>query len=448
MYRSLYLLLISISLVSCNQAGYHQQVAENAGSYISYFNLMPADSIRPAGSPQESDAADILADQMKRFHLNPLEDSTGYFHEFIIASGMRQVPGENYLRFMEQDYTAENNQVFPLPNSPDANLDASFCWAGYGIHLSSYDDLHGIRFQGKIVMILDSEPAFIKHPVTLQTKIENLAKAGAEAVIVAPQANDTSFLRQDAYTAPGNTLPIPVMKVTRKTAVLLMASSGYDLDEMQTNIIRSHKPDSFKSGLRVTMYIRQKPQQRITRNVIGYLKGSRYPARYIIVLAPFDYMEQDSLVNAESAALVRLESMSNNLPHKYSLIFFEAAGKNSGLPGIKSFLQQPVVAPIAIRAVMLLRHIADMDSYSIKMVSNDSTQIRPMAIRKPKESVQKLVFTKYLPASSDSVETLLYNERIPFIGFYPLHPNKPAGPSLKSVPVRLDKVKDILQRLQ
>lgn len=436
--------LVLIFPISCNRTGGEH----NAGSFAGYYKLMPVDSVRYAGSPQEAAAADLIADQMNRDHLVKLDDSTGYFHEFEITSGLRQIPNRNYIRYMEQTYTLEKNQVFPEPSSPDANLDASFGWAGYGIHTKSYDDLKGINVQGKIVLILNGRPPFIRQDISLRKKISDLAEAGAKGVLVVPVSGNSSFLDRNSYTSANKLFPIPVMKVARKTAVSLMAATGNDLDAMQSGITSRHKTNSFISGLRITMFIRQQPQKRITRNVIGYIRGSRYPDRFIIVMAPYDYVKKDSMVNAESASLLKLIDLSKNHPLRYSLIFFAASGNNGGLSGLKSFFQLPEIAPIAIQAIVLLNHIAEKKSLTLTLVAGDSLQNRISAAIQNRSGDNKLTESGTLPAPSDSIEAFLYKNRIPFIGYYRPSSTGSNMPQPDVVTGRIADLSGIIQLLQ
>lgn len=100
-------------------------------------------------------------------------------------------------------------------------------------------------------------------------------------------------------------------------------------------------------------------------NVVGYLKGTREPNRYIVVTAHYDHVgvgrpdaAGDSIYNgaddnaAGAAALVALAGYLRAHPPAHSVIFVAFDAEEQGLQGARAFVAAPPV-PLAAMAINL-----------------------------------------------------------------------------------------------
>jgi aminopeptidase YwaD len=89
-----------------------------------------------------------------------------------------------------------------------------------------------------------------------------------------------------------------------------------------------------------------------TRNVIGYIKGSDYPEKYIIISAHYDHLGRMGKYiyfpgandNASGVAmLLDFARMYRFHPPKYTIIFIAFAAEEAGLVGSKYYVDHPIV---------------------------------------------------------------------------------------------------------
>jgi len=98
-----------------------------------------------------------------------------------------------------------------------------------------------------------------------------------------------------------------------------------------------------------------------TRNVVGYIRGSDYPNKFVAITAHYDHLGRMGRYiyfpgandNASGIAMM-LDFISHYRYHhpKYSVLFIAFAGEEAGLVGSKYFVEHPIVPLTSIRFLM------------------------------------------------------------------------------------------------
>lgn len=113
--------------------------------------------------------------------------------------------------------------------------------------------------------------------------------------------------------------------------------------------------DSFNNTLRQVFTGKYKNPSAKGENIIGWLKGTQYPDRYIVISAHYDHLgKQGGQIyygasdNASgTACILALANYFRQNPHPYSLIFAAFDREETGLEGAHSFVNQ-LPPPITI----------------------------------------------------------------------------------------------------
>ena len=104
-------------------------------------------------------------------------------------------------------------------------------------------------------------------------------------------------------------------------------------------------------------------KQYKTRNVIGYIRGSDYPDKYIIISAHYDHLGRMGKYvyfpgandNASGVAMMLdFVRMYRFHPPKYSIVFIAFAAEEAGLVGSKYYVDHPIVPLEKTRFVLNL----------------------------------------------------------------------------------------------
>ncbi|MCA1803435.1 MAG: M28 family peptidase [Rhodothermaceae bacterium] len=353
---------------------------------------------REAGSPEEAVAANYIADHFEAFGLIPAGDNV-YLQEFSFTRGVRQQPGRVFLESTGVRINAEEGLVMAWGISGSGMATGRLVFAGYGIKDTEggYDEYRPVDVSGKIVMIMRGDPESDEgadNRDIIRERVRLAEDHGAAAVLLTVPSHYEGTqpllpLRYDRLAAAAS---IPVLQLTRETARILMQYAAFDLDFMESEIIRSGEPVSVETDMPVRVVVDLATERRVARNVIGLVEGTDDPERYIVVGAHYDHLglgEHASLYDGPeprihtgaddnasgTAGLLELAHFYAENPPRYSLLFLAFSAEEMGLLGSEYFMVNPVVPVENILAMINMDMIGRLTDGQLAIFGTGSSDI-------------------------------------------------------------------------
>ena len=266
--------------------------------------------------------------------------------------------------------------------TPQTKVDMSeMVFVGHGIVApeKGWDDYAGVDVKGKTVIVMVNDPDFDAKDLTGEFggkamtyygrwtyKYEEAARQGAAAVLIihddAPAAygwnvvnsswTGTQFLAQSKDAGASQTAANGWIQ--KSVAKEIFAAAGQDLDKQMS----AAKAKGFKAvplNLTASLSFDNDITRKMSKNVIGVLKGAKRPEEYVLYTAHWDHLGRctpvagDDICNGAidnatgSAALVALAEghKAAGAPDR-SLVFLAVTAEESGLLGSKFYAENPV----------------------------------------------------------------------------------------------------------
>jgi hypothetical protein len=323
-------------------------------------------------------AGDFLAARFTAFGLSPAPGLKDYFQPFTMSIASTIAPGTSL--FLNEKGLLLNTDFSPLSPTGEGPFAGKVVFAGYGIteDKGGYDDYAGIDAHGKVVLAMRQEPTDEKGASRLagpnhqwstgaffNTKAKNAAQHGAAALLLVTRptsggADEVMPFLGDISSPPS---AIPVIQVSRRTADLLLSTSGsQDLKTLEESINSTGKPRSLDlPDIEISGDITLRHSSAPVRNVIAYLPGAGPHAdEFIIVGAHYDhlgigqvghtlgaagsiYHGADDNASGTAAVLELAEKLKQSRPLPRSILFVLFTGEEEGLFGSDWFVKHPPV---------------------------------------------------------------------------------------------------------
>jgi hypothetical protein len=352
------------------------------------FLASDALSGRAPGTPGLVSAGDFLAAHFAALHLQPLPGLKDYFQTFTLPMASSLGPGTN---LMVNDHSLVlQNDFSPFAMTGEGPFRGSVVFAGYGItaEKAGYDDYAGIDAHRKIVLAMRTEPRDDKGKsrlaaenqqwsdnAFLNTKAKNAEQHGAVALLlVLPGTGGADQVAPFLGEVGGSSSSIPVIQVSRRTAELLLSSSGSpELNLLQQMIDSSFKPHSLDlHDVEVAGDITLKHSSSEVRNVIAYIPGTGPHAdEFVVVGAHYDhlgtgqlghmlgpvgsiYHGADDNASGTAAILELADEISHSDPLPRSVVFILFTAEEEGLIGSDWFVKHPPIPLDKIVAMLNL----------------------------------------------------------------------------------------------
>ena len=268
-------------------------------------------------------------------------------------------------------------------NAPKVNLEGSnVVFVGYGINAPEkhWNDYAGVDVRGKTVIILINDPdwrnsttqgAFDGKRMTYYGryayKFQEAARQGAAAAIVIHSDASAGY----PFSVPASSLAAATdvldhsgegsnqlwvkSWMTRAAAEKLMQTAGQNLDQLEK---AAAEPD-FKArplNIQANFSFGVRLKRGVSKNVIGFIRGSKRPDEYVIYTAHWDHLGHcppdetgDDICNGAIdnasgvAGLLELARMfRSGIAPDRSIIFLSTTGEEQGLLGSEYYAAHPV----------------------------------------------------------------------------------------------------------
>jgi hypothetical protein len=361
---------------------------------------------RDTGEPGLQVAARYLAVQAEQLGLQPLDADKDYLQAFLIAekgydrekSSISIIGADSSVLVSKDPF-----YIFPPPNSDLSIFEGEVVFAGYGIkdEEHNYNDFENIDIHDKVVLIMNRAPQNetgtealfdndkwnnmqnfqykMRHIYSQQPRAVLMVmdpKSGMQSIedispAVAKYLSRSRELKKEeveqSSTGMNGSQPGMVM-IHRHVADLLLASTGKNLKDLQLEIDRNLKPQSFLlegTGVKVELQMERKDLE--IYNVFGMIEGSDPVLKdeMVIYVAHYDHVGTDGFGgvfngaddNASgTVALIEIAEafkMENEKP-KRSIGILWVSAEEIGLFGSQYFAEHPLVPKERIAAVINL----------------------------------------------------------------------------------------------
>ncbi len=368
-----------------------------------HISLLAHDSLRgrPTPSPELEVAADYIANEFRRFGLEPLDGS--YFHSYDLDRLRLDVTSSFALRSSAGFRQLPLKDAFiPYSFSTDCDLrDLPVVFVGYGISAPelNYDDYADCDVAGKLVVamrgepqLLDSASIFAGRDLTghaqARAKAATAKEMGAAAfVMVSDPINALSF-KPRAFDWPAlypqaGLTQLPFRPSFRADHLLpaINAGEGFitglfgtvdSLRSLQQIIDSSLQPQSFElKDAAASLRLVFDRERASSRNVLGLIPGTEASDEFVVIGGHYDHVGTfyvgrdstelgtaiDSICNGAddnasgTAAVMLVAEALASMPQRprRSILFIAFSGEERGLFGSAAFVNdQPIdVAQVA-----------------------------------------------------------------------------------------------------
>ncbi|MDE0359439.1 MAG: M28 family peptidase [Gammaproteobacteria bacterium] len=285
---------------------------------------------RLAGSPEGRIASAFIKSRFERLGLTPVGDGGSYYHSFNVVQ--TEVGEDNRLTVMLDrgvTLSRERGQDFyPLRESGTGTAGGKVVFAGFGISAPElgHDDYRGVA--GRIVLIVDHEPAESDPGSAFDGLVNSEAAAAYRKIAAAEAAGALGVLLvTDVHNHPGpvnfsaqaegywpstprrigrytlasrlDRISIPALRISPALAENLVSGTGRTLEELSRSAEAAGGIQSVMlPGVRVDISADVRRETRTERNVVGLIEGSDPELRdeWIIICAHFDHEGTDGAV--------------------------------------------------------------------------------------------------------------------------------------------------------
>jgi Zn-dependent M28 family amino/carboxypeptidase len=258
------------------------------------------------------------------------------------------------------------------------NSELVFC--GYGIvdEKLGWNDFEGVDLKGKTAVVLVNDPGFGGDDTSFfkgntmtyfgrwDYKYDEADRQGADGLIIIHEKNSAGypwFVVQSSWTGPLQGLSGLDRSqdcgvkgwISLNQATSLFKKAGFDFTtEIKKARTPEFKPFSLKA--KATASVKNDYSECISKNVVGYIKGSRYPDEYIVYTAHWDHIGIGKVVKGDSIYNGALDNASGvsavlSIAESYaklkaaperSVVFLFVTAEEQGLLGSEYYVENPV----------------------------------------------------------------------------------------------------------
>ena len=398
MKRYIYILMAACLLVACSRS--NPEIT--TGELFSHISYLASERLggRMTGTRGDSLAAVYIRNELRSYGLVPfVEDG---FQRFRVTSKL--VAGGGNMMVVDGVELKMDSDFAPSSITENADIEASVVFAGYGIKADNdtlkWDDYAGLEVAGKWVMILRAEPD-INNGTAFAGVSSDRNKAmiardmGAAGVLLVsgvkydPAEEFEPLLRADYPVG------IPVIRIKRAIANLLLAQSNSSIEEQEDSINRLGKPSGMNTGKTVRAVTEIIRTTEGTRNVVMVLPGNDPVLKneYLVFGAHYDHLGYggegsssrmpDTVAvhygaddNASGVALMlelAQKFASEPESNARSLVFIAFSAEEMGLLGARHFIDNLPVSPATVNAMINLDMVGRLKETLVLQVGGVGT---------------------------------------------------------------------------
>lgn len=336
----------------------------------------------PCSDGEEKTVA-YLIDQLKKMGVSPGNGSS-----YIQDVPLLEIIGHPSST-MKLDYgTSSKNIGFPKDfvvhtqrKADKVTLkDSELVFCGYGIVAPErgWNDFEGVDLKGKTAVVLVNDPGFggedesffkgntMTYYGRWTYKYEEADRQGADGLLIIHEKTSAGypwFVVESSWTGGQQGLSGIDRSndcgvkgwISLNTAKDLFDKAGLDMaSEIRAARTKGYKPKSLKA--KATVSVDNEYVECKSKNVVGLIKGSKYPEEYIIYTAHWDHIgtgvavEGDTIYNGAldnaSGTTAVLEiantfAQSENKPER-SVVFLFVTAEEQGLLGSEYYVKNPI----------------------------------------------------------------------------------------------------------
>lgn len=372
--------IIATGVVAASRDGDHKITtpaitAEDIDRHVRY---LASDQMkgRFTATPEAQQAAQYIADEFRRYGLEPVGDEGSYFQHFPFIAGVSLgqhnslttvINGQSHRWMIKDDF-------MPMTFSTSGLVEAGVAFVGYGISAPDlgYDDYAGLDVKGKLVLALRFCPdgdnphsPFAPH-ASLRAKALMARQHGSSAIAFIADTDDfkSNKLSQMEFDYSFADSGIVTIAISRSLAERLVAVAGASLDELHKKINESRKPHSLSlSQVTAKLQVDVLKDTRQAANVVGLLRGNdpTLKEEIVVIGAHYDHL---GLGGPGSLAPKQLGEVHNGADDnasgtagllelaqafaaersslKRSLLFLAFSGEEEGLLGSNYYVKHPI----------------------------------------------------------------------------------------------------------
>lgn len=374
--------LIILLFLSANVSGQIPADPTRIGKIKERVEYLASEELggRKSGEKGDSLSAWFIRQQFSNMGLQLLFDQG--LQEFKLIASVEMGP-DNYLSMKDLKFMPKDD-FLPYSFSGNKLISAPVVFAGYGFKIENdslnWNDYDGIDTKGKVVLILKGDPEINNpsSPYALYAeeryKVMNAMDHGAAGVILVagPDFSDKDELQGMFYDKNSSTYDIPVIQVTRKVADTFLEGSGTNIAELEDNLNKNLKSQSFETGLNVNLQSDVILKQVTTYNIASMLPGTdpQLKNEYLVIGAHYDHLGlggpgsgsripdtlavhygADDNASGVAAVLDVAERAIKSRSNRRSLIFVAFGAEEMGLVGSTHFTANP---PVDIKNVIAM----------------------------------------------------------------------------------------------
>jgi len=435
------LLLTAVLLTACT-VQYQPKITENDLSRS--ISILASDEFqgRKPGLKGDSLAAHYIAGEFKKSGIKLLYHNG--FQPVKLITGFT-FGKENHLSSGEHTFGLSTD-FEPLFFSANKTFAGKLAFAGYGITISTdslkWDDYQQLKVDNHWVLIMEGVPAHLvqsnemKKQSDIRSKVLNAIDHHAGGILIVSQDFNTKGAARtaifDKNSAPYS---VPVMKISQKTADLLLAGS-ITISDTEAQVKTGQKPISRIIERSVKGEASVAPKITMTQNVVGWIPGKdpKLAEEFVVVGAHYDHLGfggagsgsrmPDSMAvhhgaddNASGvAAIIELaQKFSHEKSNRRPILFVAFTAEEFGLIGSKAFVSEPPFPLKGATAMFNFDMVGRLDSAKNLTVGGVGTSLETNAL------VDSLVHGFNLKISKEgygpSDHASFYGENIPVIYF-------------------------------
>ncbi len=372
--------IIAIIILFSNTHIYSQRDISTVERVREYVKYLASDELegRFPGTLGMEKAQNYIKNHFSKIGLQTFNNS--YLQEFSVATGLKLgtenklsasvlvervgVPVEQWKPGVRNYEVTSDWQ--PVPFSENGTVTGQLVFAGYGITAESlnYDDYKNIDVKGKVCMILlgspegSSEKSKFYNYLSLRHKATTARNNGAVGVLfVNPQGDSADVIKPLKFEMMSKNSGIVAAHFKRSIASKLLPRN-VQINYVENEINKKKTPNSFDIPYTtITLTVDLQDDMHATNNVIGFVKGTKYPDEYIVVGGHYDHLGYGQMGNSTyrgstpmihngaddnasgTAGVMELAERFAKHPAERTIVFMSFSGEEMGLLGSNYYVE-------------------------------------------------------------------------------------------------------------